>query len=303
MRSASLSWGGLNDFARQLDGMMRLSEQQHRFYESFGFLGFPRLFADEADAITESFEKIWAHHGGGHHGQMHDHEQRSAIMPFLDEDEFLCSLIDDPRIEGPIAALLGEDFNYAGSDGNLYVGETNWHSDGGLKKLYPSIKIAFYLDPVGADSGCLRVIPGSHHQDDTYANLVHEAAPQYFADNTEAFLGVTGRDIPAFPLVSEPGDVLLFNRSIKHASYGGGTRRRMFTINFEHRYAEEHLESLRERISSNSRFWATRSYGETMIRTAGPNRMRHLEQRLANDGHLADLTAKAREEMDEPSRA
>ena len=26
-------------------------------------------------------------------------------------------------------SLLGEDYNYASSDGNYYVGDTKWHSD------------------------------------------------------------------------------------------------------------------------------------------------------------------------------
>ena len=39
---------------------MRLTGQQVRFFEMFGFLGFPGLFADEADKITEAFEHVWA---------------------------------------------------------------------------------------------------------------------------------------------------------------------------------------------------------------------------------------------------
>jgi hypothetical protein len=39
-----------------------------------------------------------------------------------------------------------------------------------------------------------------------------------------------------------------------------------------------------------------------MIRTAGPERMRHLEQVMANDGHMAALARQAREQMPEPSR-
>ena len=39
-----------------------------------------------------------------------------------------------------------------------------------------------------------------------------------------------------------------------------------------------------------------------MIRTASPSRMRHLEQRLANDDHLPELARKARQEASEPSR-
>ena len=39
-----------------------------------------------------------------------------------------------------------------------------------------------------------------------------------------------------------------------------------------------------------------------MISTAGPRRMRHLEQRLADDGHLPEFVRKARPEMSEPAR-
>ena len=42
--------------------------------------------------------------------------------------------------------------------------------------------------------------------------------------------------------------------------------------------------------------------GEAMVATASPARMIHLEQNLANDGHLKALAAKARSEMSEPSR-
>ena len=43
-------------------------------------------------------------------------------------------------------------------------------------------------------------------------------------------------------------------------------------------------------------------YGEAMLRTAGPERMRHLEQPLANQDHLPGLVAQARRERAEPSR-
>jgi hypothetical protein len=102
--------------------------------------------------------------------------------------------------------------------------------------------------------------------------------------------GVPGNDVPGFAIESTPGDMLMFNHKIKHSSWGGGDRRRMFTLNFEARYADDDLAQLRETILGDSsgmvRGGSTRAYGEVMIRTAGPNRMRHLEQRLANDDVL-----------------
>ena len=51
-----------------------------------------------------------------------------------------------------------------------------------------------------------------------------------------------------------------------------------------------------------ARFWAERAYGETMLATAGPERMVHLEQRLANDGHLVELVREVKKKMSEPAR-
>jgi hypothetical protein len=39
-----------------------------------------------------------------------------------------------------------------------------------------------------------------------------------------------------------------------------------------------------------------------MMRTAGPERLRHLEQIMANDGHLPELTRQAKQKMKEPAR-
>ncbi len=282
---------------------MRLTQQQLGFFETFGFLKFPGLLADEVDEITRRFEKVWADHGGGHHGREHDREQRSALLPFIDKDEYLSALLDHPGIDGIAASILGDDYNYTASDGNFYVGNTGWHSDGYDRGRYTSIKMAMYLDKVGRDSGCLRVIPGSHHVGDVFGDSLHKGAPRSKISNQEELWGISGIDVPAVPLESEPGDLVVFNHSLKHASFGGGDRRRMFTLNFQERYADEHIDELRAEMEGIARFWAESAYGTIMVETAGPARMVHLEQRMANDDHLPELARKAREEMEEPSRS
>jgi len=276
---------------------MNLSDQQRGFFETFGFLAFPGLFRAESAAITQAFEDIWQEHGGGHAGKAHDGKARSALAQFIDQDERLCALLDDPRIVGIAGGLLGEDFNYMGSDGNYYVGDTRWHSDGWRTNGVLHIKMAFYLDPVGATSGCLRVIPGSGYTHDQYAQALQTAIGQ-----SQDTWGIDGRAVPALALETQPGDLILFNHNVKHAAFGGGERRRMFTINLCQRYPAELLPELRAGISGGARFWVERAYGETMVRTARPERMRHLEQVMANDGHLAELARKARETMAEPAR-
>lgn len=276
--------------------MTTLTAQQINFFETFGYLGFPGLMADRAEEISREFENVWTDRGGGHAGKPHEGKARSCIVPFIDQNERLSSLLDDPRILAIGESLLGPDFNYMGSDGNYYVGDTPWHSDGRHQEIR-HLKIAFYLDPITRDTGCLRVIPGSHLMGDRYADWLQERA-----GGSSELWGIPGSEVPAVTLETRPGDILCFNHNTKHSAFGGGARRRMFTINLCQRYPEERLGALRDYISGSARFWIDRAYGDAMIRTAGPDRMRHLEQVMANDDHLADLAQKARENMSEPAR-
>jgi len=273
-----------------------LTDQQKGFFDTFGYLGFPGLLADRIGQISQEFEKVFQSHQGGHNGRPHDGSSRSCIVPFIDQSVVLSSLLDDPRILAIASGLLGDDFNYMGSDGNYYVGDTGWHSDGWNPNVR-HLKIAFYLDPITRDTGALRVIPGSHHISDKYADTLKESVGR----SADAW-GIGGSEVPAVALETQPGDIVCFNHNTKHAAFGGSTNRRMFTINLAQRYPEEYIEDLKGYIGGHARFWIDRLYGETLIQTADAERMRHLEQVMANDGHMAELARQARERMSEPSR-
>ena len=101
---------------------------------------------------------------------------------------------------------------------------------------------------------------------------------------------------------TNPGDLLVFNHDLKHAAFGGSQRRRMFTMNCCQRYPDDKLQDLRDYIAGGARFWVEQAYGETMVGTASPERQVHLEQCMANDGHLVELSRAARERMAEPAR-
>ena len=275
---------------------MPLSDQQLRFFDTFGYLAFPGLLADRIQSVIDEFDGIWKAHGGGHHGKVHDGTARSCIVQFIDRSDALSSLLDDPRIYSIAQSLLGDEFNYMGSDGNYYAGETGWHSDG-WHATVKHIKIAFYLDQLDGTNGALRVVPGSHRVGDGYA----ESLQKSLFDCGGSF-AMHGRDIPAVALATKPGDIVCFNHNTKHSSFNGGQRRRMFTINLCQRYPEERPEELRDYIKGFARFWIERVYGPQMMATAGPARMRQLEQVMANDGHLAELSRAAQASMPEPSR-
>lgn len=275
-----------------------ITESEISFFETFGYLSFPQLMADRIEAIQDAFETVWSERGGGHNGKPHEGTARSCIVPFIDQSEELSSLLDDPRILTIAKTLLGDDFNYMGSDGNFYVGDTGWHSDGGHRLEDPMhIKIAFYLDPLTRDTGALRVIPGSHLFGDLYADGLSQKVGK-----SQETLAMHGKDVPAVVFETTPGDLVLFNHNTKHAAFGGSTRRRMFTMNLCQRYPDEKIDALQAYIAGSARFWIDRKYGEKMLNTATPERKIHLEQVRANDSHLAELARQARESMSEPSR-
>ena len=89
---------------------LQLSAEQLAFFDQFGYLSLPGLLADRADQICRDFEAVWEEYGGGHGGKPHDPSAgRSCIVPFLDSHPNLCSLLDDPRIDGLATSLLGEE--------------------------------------------------------------------------------------------------------------------------------------------------------------------------------------------------
>ena len=271
---------------------MSLTIQQTNFFETFGYLVLPGLLQNDIAWIIDEFTVIHANHSG----PKHDGTKRTCIVPFIDQSARLSTLLDHPALVSAVASLLGEDFNYIGGDGNYYSGDTGWHSDGWHENgLY--IKAALYLDPVARDTGCLRVIPGSHVVGSPWVAQVRRVGRP--AEN----FGLHGRDIPAIPLESQPGDVVLFNHNLHHAAFGGGSSRRMFTLNLC-RHAQEgaELQELKDYIGSHGRFWIDHLHSDIMRETASPARMQHLEQVMANEAHLAEASRRARETMAEPSR-
>jgi len=267
-----------------------MAAQQSAFFETFGFLFFPGLVTADVDWITEGFEEVFTQRA-----EKHDGTRRTIAG--TDSSERLCRLLDHPKILEVAGGLLGDDFNYLGGDANYYVGDSPWHSDGWHETGPLFVKMAFYLDPVTRDTGCLRVIPGSHWVGGSWRDAVRQAS------RPEQNFGIAGRDVPSVALETQAGDVVVFNHNLHHASFGGGNRRRMFTLNLCRRaQTPAELRELRDFINSAARFWVVQCHSDVMRRTASPERMRHLEQVMENEDELPELVRQARLTMSEPAR-
>ena len=223
-----------------------LTKEQLAHFETFGFVIRRQCFsATEMEEISASFDDVLA---VDRQGRPFDGTARQAVLGFIEKRPLLSGLVEDDRIYQPLEQLLAPGFIWIGSDGNLYVGDTGWHPDGSVLD-YRRIKVAFYLDPVTKETGCLRVVPGSHRLP-LHAAL--DPLKQQRRNPDQMALGTDGPGVPGFPLESQPGDVVFFNQNLWHAAFGGKTGRRMFTMNFGAQPSkDENIEFLKRVYQGN----------------------------------------------------
>jgi len=193
-----------------------LTEQQIHHFNTFGFIILRQVFTqDELETINQ--EVIQRMEAAYQHAPF-DGTQRHWVPMFEPETPFFTGLMEDPRFCETAEQLYGEDVIGIACDANRYVGDTKWHPDTKSAHQY-GIKFAFYLEPVGAETGALRVIPGSHKQ--PFHAELRQAREESRLDLAE---------VPAFVCQSEPGDVVGFDLRLWHASLGGSSDRRMCTL-------------------------------------------------------------------------
>lgn len=271
---------------------MQLTQTQINHFNTFGYLVIRQLFSpDEIARITEGFEWSIQNAGGG---QGHDGSKRTMFGGPIEHTPEMCAILDHPSIQGLIGGVIGEDFNYCSGDGNYYTGDTRWHPDGNWGQLF-AVKVAFYLDPLTADTGALRVIPGS--QDPEH----YIRREKINVNQAEELFGVAPRDFPgSIALETQPGDIVIFNHDLYHAAYGGSHRRRMFTMNCTRRAKTDEDFALAHRyLSVHSAGGGNVNTGAgmfypLMIDTADAQRMKHLEQPIAIHDELFPHLARRR---------
>ncbi len=242
-----------------------VTDTQRQHFRTYGFVVFRRLFtADEIERYGQALERALRRVRGD---ADFDGQTRQEVMPIIEEDpQVFYPLLDDARLLDVVDGLLGEGSLYTGgNDGNLYVGDTRWHADGGGLHAYATMKTAFYCDPVVEGKGCLSVIPGSHHPE--YSRQLHQAVQDSIFD-------IHSADVPGrTPLESTPGDVVAFDHRLWHSSWGGRVGRRMFTFNWaaypKLAWEETWLYGYLMRVNQR---YGKRTFTDRLMETAGPRR-------------------------------
>lgn len=270
---------------------MKLTNEQVNFFNTFGYLVIRKLFDEEEIAtISEGFEWSIKNVGGG---KEHDGSSRTMFAGPIEHTTEMSAILDHPGILGLLGGVIGEDFNYCGGDGNYYTGDTRWHPDGNWGQLW-AVKIAFYLDELTKDTGCLRVIPRSQRPD----HLIRKE--KIDPNESMELFGVHPKDFPGnVPLETNPGDIAIFNHDTYHAAFGGGQWRKMFTMNCtRHAKTAEDMELANRYLSmhspgGNNLLTGAGMYYPAMMDTASEDRRAHLEQPIQIHDELFPHLARA----------
>ncbi len=218
-----------------------LTDQQIRHYKTFGFLVLRDLFTpEEIETLRNEYESelnlVYS-------DKPFTGKERYWTYMMNPRTPFYASLLEDPRFCNVAEQLYGDDVIGIGTDANRYVGDTRWHPDHHADPHEDSfgVKFAFYLDPVAANSGALRLIPGSHNR--AFQDRVRLTLPTLELEIPE---------VPAYVCKSDPGDVVAFDMRCWHASSGGTAGRRMSTcVYYNNPQGEKEEAAMRKRAEAN----------------------------------------------------
>lgn len=260
-----------------------LTQHQQNFFDTFGYLKIPAVLSNEMPAISEAFNSLyeansqqvieWQH-------EAHYMKSRKVLLQFIERQPMLSALLDHSVIDGVFRSILGEDYLYRASESNIFAGDTYWHSDiYGAPFKYQHIKILIYLEPLDAQSGAFRVIPGSHHFGDRYANLLEKLAWKH-----EEHYGLHKDDMPSVVVPTQPGDLLVFDYRLKHATCHTQTPRRMFSICASQAYAPTDLPVLGKFVREVLTMTEGQVYRREFLASSPSARRKHLQQCLDSVG-------------------
>jgi ectoine hydroxylase-related dioxygenase (phytanoyl-CoA dioxygenase family) len=216
-----------------------VSDEQVRFFKTFGYLVMRNVFSsDELAVINREFDQTLT---SQYTHAPYDGTKRHWSMMMDEDTPLFAQLLEDPRFLLPARQFFGPDVLGIAIDANRYTGNTGWHPDT-VSPLQYGVKFAFYLQPVAAETGALRVIPATHR------------LFPFTKEFSETLYASPIREVPSQILESQPGDVIAFDLRLWHASYGGSKDRRMCTVvYYNNPKTPEEAEFLRRQGGDNVR--------------------------------------------------
>ena len=207
-----------------------LTAGQMRQFKTFGFVVMRNvLTSDELKKIRSEFDHRSAVASSY---DPFDGSKAHTFDMMGDDTPFCASLLEDSRFAAAAEQIFGDVLAYS-ADARRYVGNTSSHYDGGSYDD-SGVHFGMYLQPVRADTGALRIIPGSHNS--PWFEELDERPPLRYAwarqDYARAEESELIDSIPAYVCETDPGDVVAFDWRVYHATLGGSDDRQQFSLDY-----------------------------------------------------------------------
>ena len=185
------------------------------------------------------------------------------------ETPFTGSLLEDPRVNEIVKSIYPDGFYGISCNSSSKVGETSWHPDSNFQK-FQGIKVVTYLQPLNGDNGALRVIPGSHcfpMHDEIKQIEIHKPKndglkrdEKVTNGGSDSSAGLAIGEVPALICSTNPGDMIVFDFRIWHASTGGAYDRRLLSMIFMKQAATpEEEDAVNKQVQFSQKIRADRS--------------------------------------------
>ncbi len=211
-----------------------LTPEQAACYRARGYLApLPAFEPDETAAMRRRFEALLAREGGVL--SRATNTRPHLLLPWIDE------VIRDPRVLDPVESILGPDilcwasgfFAKRPGDGAF----VSWHQDAtywGLSS-HEVVTAWIALTPSTPETGCLRVLPGSHARQLAHADSF---APDNMLSRGQE-VAVAVDEAEAADIVLAAGEMSLHHVLIVHGS--GPNRGGDWRIGLTVRYIPTHI--------------------------------------------------------------
>lgn len=200
--------------------MKRLTSTELGFYRENGYLSPVRAFSEnEAARYRRLLED-----GERQHGLEPD--QRRKMYLYL---KWMDDIVRDARVLDSVEDLIGPDILVYHM--TLWIKEPrsdafiSWHQDSTYFGLSPAEHVTAWvaLSPSNVESGCVQVVPGSHHHGQVPHDQLKQSGNLFATGQTIAVGGDAGIDL----MLLEPGEFSLHHTHTFHNSMpnGSGDRR------------------------------------------------------------------------------